>query len=238
MHDQGSGLALPGPMNDPATLEVRLDYRFRDQELLAQALTHRSLHRKHNERLEFLGDSVLGFVIADSLYRRFPRLPEGDLTRMRARLVRGDTLATVARALDLGGFLRLGEGERKSGGCNRNSILSDALEALLGAVYLDGGFDSAQAVVLKLFAPRLDTIETENIKDSKTRLQEILQKLEKPLPVYEVVGQRGKAHAPAFRVQCRIDHADSPFFASGDSRRIAEQIAAALAVEALESGDS
>ena len=225
-------------MNDPGTLELRLDYRFRDQELLAQALTHRSLHRKHNERLEFLGDSVLGFVISDCLYRRFPRLPEGDLTRMRARLVKRDTLASVARSLDLGGFLRLGEGVRKSGGCNRSTILSDTLEALLGAVYLDGGFGNAEAVVLKLFAPRLDTIETDNIKDSKTRLQEMLQKLEKPLPVYEVVGQQGKAHEPVFRVRCRIDHADSPFFASGDSRRIAEQSAAALAVEALESGES
>ena len=225
-------------MNDPGTLEARLDYRFSDRELLERALTHRSLHRKHNERLEFLGDSVLGFVVAEILYRRFPRLPEGDLTRMRARLVRQDTLAAIARTLELGVFLRLGEAGLKSGVCDRNSVLSDALEALLGAVYLDGGIGSAESVILKLFASRLGTIGSDDLKDNKTKLQEKLQKLEKPLPVYEVVERQGKAHELVFHVRCEIDHSGSPFHASGKSRRIAEQNAAALAIRALESGDA
>ena len=219
-------------------LEALLDYRFSDRELLGRALTHRSFHSRHNERLEFLGDSVLGFVAADILYRRFPGLPEGELTRMRSRLVRQDTLAAIARSLDLGRFLRLGEGELKSGVSNRNSVLSDALEALLGAVYLDGGIGSAESVILKLLAPHLSIIDSGDLKDNKTKLQELLQKLEKPLPVYEVVERQGKDHELVFHVRCEIDHAGSPFFASGNSRRIGEQNAAALAIEALESGST
>ncbi len=225
-------------MNEPCPLEFRLDYRFSDRELLERALTHRGFHRNHNERLEFLGDSVLGFVAAQILYRRFPGLPEGVLTRMRARLVRQETLAAIARTLELGSFLRLGEGELKSGVCNRNSVLSDTLEALLGAVYLDGGIDSAESVILKLFAPHLSGIDSVDLRDNKTRLQEILQKLEKPLPVYEVVERQGTDHEPVFHVRCEIEHSGSPFFASGNSRRIGEQNAALLAIEALESGDA
>jgi len=223
-------------MNEFGALEVRLDYCFNERDLLKQALTHRSYHRKHNERLEFLGDSVLGFVIADSLYHQFPRLPEGDLTRMRARLVRRETLAEIAREMKLGEFLLLGEGEQKSGGFDRASILADSLEAILGAVYLDSGFRNTKTIVLKLFARRLATITADNIKDSKTRLQELLQKLEKPLPVYEVIDQSGRAHELIFRVKCEIDHGGSPFFASGSSRRSAEQAAASQAIEALETG--
>jgi ribonuclease-3 len=224
-------------MSEFGALEVRLDYCFTDRELLVQALTHRSHHHNHNERLEFLGDSVLGFVVADSLYHQFPRSPEGDLTRMRARLVRRDTLASVARDLSLGNFLQLGEGEYKSGGFDRNSILADALEAVFGAVYLDGGYRNAKTVILKLFAHRLATITVKNIKDNKTLLQELLQKKEKPLPVYQVVEQRGEAHALEFRVKCEIDHTGSPFFAKGNTRRGAEQTAAGIAIVALESGE-
>lgn len=225
-------------MNEFGALEVRLDHCFKDRELLKQAMTHRSFHRKHNERLEFLGDSVLGFVVADSLYHQFPRLPEGDLTRMRARLVRRDTLAEVARELKLGDFLQLGEGEQKSGGFDRDSILADAMEAVLGAVYLDSGFRSVKTIILKLYARRLATITSANIKDSKTRLQELLQKQEKPLPRYEVVSQTGKAHELVFEVKCEIEHGGSPFFASGNSRRSAEQAAASRAIAALESGQN
>jgi ribonuclease-3 len=225
-------------MSDFGALEVRLDYCFSDRALLAQALTHRSHHRDHNERFEFLGDSVLGFVVADSLFHQFPRSPEGELTRMRARLVSGDTLAKVSRDLSLGDFLRLGEGEQKSGGFDRDSILADALEAVFGAIYLDGGFRNAKTVILKLFAHRLATISADNIKDNKTRLQETLQKMEKPLPVYEVIEQSGAAHALEFRVKCEIDHSASPFFATGSSRRGAEQRAAGLAIDALDSGES
>ncbi len=224
-------------MSEFGALEVRLDYCFRDRELLAQALTHRSHHHHHNERLEFLGDGVLGFIIADSLYHQFPRSAEGDLTRMRARLVRRDTLAALARDLSLGKFLRLGEGEQKSGGFDRDSILADALEAVFGAVFLDGGFRNAKTVILKLFAQRLATITTQNIKDNKTRLQELLQKQEKSLPVYEVVDQSGQAHALQFRVRCDIEHTESPFFATGSSRRAAEQKAAGIAINALESSE-
>ena len=223
-------------MNEFGALEVRLDYCFNDAALLKQALTHRSFHRNHNERLEFLGDSVLGFVIADSLYHQFPRLPEGDLTRMRARLVRGDTLAEIARELKLGEFLQLGEGEQKSGGFDRSSILADALEAILGAIYLDSGFRSVKTVTLKLFARRLAKITADNIKDNKTRLQELLQKIDRALPKYEVISQSGKSHELVFRVKCEIDHGSSPFYASGNSRRSAEQAAAAQAIQALESG--
>jgi len=215
-------------------LETRIDYIFNDQSLLGKALTHRSFHRRNNERLEYLGDSILGFIIADSLYHQFPKLPEGDLTKMRARLVRGSTLADIARQVKLGEFLYLGEGEMKSGGFNRDSILSDAMEAIFGAVYLDGGFRSAKTMILKQFAERLISISPQNLKDNKTKLQEMLQKLDKPLPVYEVTSQSGKPHELVFEVSCAIDHQMSPFQAKGSSRRAAEQQAASLAISALD----
>ena len=220
-------------MNDIGRFETRLDYIFNDQELLRRALTHRSFQKQNNERLEFLGDSILGFIIAESLYHQFPRAPEGDLTKMRARLVRQSTLAELARKLGISQFLILGEGELKSGGADRDSILSDALEAVFGAIYLDGGFRNAKAIVLKLFADKLIEINSEDLKDNKTRLQEMLQKEEKPLPVYGVLNQTGEAHDLTFEVKCEIEHPDSPFLAQGRSRRTAEQNAAELAIKAL-----
>lgn len=220
-------------MDDIGRFETRIDYIFNDQDLLRRALTHRSFQKQNNERLEFLGDSILGFIIAESLYHQFPRAPEGDLTKMRARLVRQSTLADLARKLGINDFLILGEGELKSGGGERDSILSDALEAVFGAVYLDGGFRNAKTIVLKLFADKLIEINTEDLKDNKTRLQEILQKKEKPLPVYDVLNQAGEAHDLTFEVKCEIEHPDSPFLAQGRSRRTAEQNAAELAIKAL-----
>lgn len=220
-------------MDDIGRFETRIDYIFNDQDLLRRALTHRSFQKQNNERLEFLGDSILGFIIAESLYHQFPRAPEGDLTKMRARLVRQSTLADLARKLGINDFLILGEGELKSGGGERDSILSDALEAVFGAVYLDGGFRNAKTIVLKLFADKLIEINTEDLKDNKTRLQEMLQKKEKPLPVYDVLNQAGEAHDLTFEVKCEIEHPDSPFLAQGRSRRTAEQNAAELAIKAL-----
>lgn len=220
-------------MSDLKSLETALDYRFNDQELLNWALTHRSYRRTNNERLEFLGDSILGFVIAETLFHQFPRAAEGDLTKMRSRLVRGSTLAGLARKLRLGGYLLLGEGEQKSGGFDRESILADAMEAIIGAVYIDGGFRVARGLVLKLYAGQLARIKPQDLKDNKTKLQEMLQKVEKPLPIYEVVSQSGKPHNLVFQVSCKIDHEHSPFIAKGSSRREAEQVAAGKAVSAL-----
>ncbi len=222
-------------MNDFGLLETALNYRFHERKLLEQALTHRSYHKNHNERLEFLGDSVLGFVVANSLYQQFPMLPEGNLTRMRSSLVKGHTLASIARCLELGKFLRLGEGEYKSGGFERDSILSGALEAILGAIYLDGGFSYVKTVIQKLFQDHLTTIDRDFPKDHKTRLQERLQKYAMPLPIYEVIAQQGRPHELIFHVSCEIEHPDSPFVSSGRSRRHAEQNAAELAYCALES---
>ncbi|MBX2867157.1 MAG: ribonuclease III [Acidiferrobacterales bacterium] len=220
-------------MADLGSLEKALDYRFSDQELLNRALTHRSYRRSNNERLEYLGDSILGFVIAETLFHQFPRASEGDLTKMRARLVRGSTLAVLSRDLDVQSFLLLGEGEKKSGGFDRDSILADALEAIFGAIYLDGGFRAARTVVLNLYANQLRDIKPVDLKDNKTRLQEILQKSDKELPIYEVISQSGKPHNLVFEVSCKIDHTDSPFIAKGTSRRNAEQEAAGRAFEAF-----
>lgn len=213
--------------------ESRLGYKFVNHSLLKTALTHRSFKGANNERLEFLGDSILGFLIAEKLYQQFPNADEGELTQIRARLVCGSTLATVARELNLRDYIFVGEGELKSEGFDRTSILADAIEALLGAIYLDGGFDATKRIVLKQFASRLTDISLENIKDNKTMLQELLQKQDKPLPVYEITKQSGKPHAPIFEVKCDIDHAQSPFYATGSSRRRAEQKAAKVAIEML-----
>ena len=215
-------------------LEKALNYNFNDNALLKQALTHRSFNKVNNERFEFLGDSVLGCVIAAALYDKFPKLREGDLTKMRARLVRGTTLADVAKELNIGEYLYLGEGERKSGGHNRESILSDAFEAIVGAIYLDQGFHSARRFILEKFHTRLDQISPKDTKDNKTRLQEYLQKMDASLPIYEVTGQNGNQHSLVFTVSCEVDHPGSPFHAEGTSRRIAEQNAAAKALNALQ----
>lgn len=212
----------------------RLDYRFNDPELLRQALTHRSFSRHNNERLEFLGDGVLNFVVADLLYTERPDDPEGDLSRLRARMVRGDTLAELAKELDLGTHLKLGEGELKSGGHRRRSILADAFEAVIGAIYLDGGFEAARRVLEALCLERIRALPSaESLKDPKTRLQELLQARSLPLPEYELVSERGKDHAKQFLMRCRLPAELGAYEAEDRSRRKAEQAAAALALEAL-----
>lgn len=216
------------------TLASRLGHDFSDQKLLRTALTHRSFGSPNNERLEFLGDGILDCVIAAALYQRFAEMPEGDLSRLRASLVRQDTLHQLAVELDLGEALRLGEGELKSGGARRPSILADALEALFGAIYLDAGFDAAAAVVLRLYAPLLDGMKAGTVrKDAKTGLQEWLQGRKKPLPRYVLLEARGAAHEQSFSVACEL--ADPPLrtLGQGASRRIAEQNAAEQAMKAL-----
>lgn len=211
-----------------------LGHRFADAELLRTALTHRSHGSPHNERLEFVGDSVLNCAIALELYRRFPQLPEGEMSRLRANLVRQDTLHQIAETLSLGDYLRLGEGELKSGGHRRPSILADAVEALIGAVHLDAGFEAASALVGRLYASRLDAIVPgQQIKDPKTRLQEYLQARHHPLPRYVLLATSGEAHAQAFRVACEIETPRLTTEGFGQSRRSAEQMAAECALEHL-----
>jgi len=212
----------------------RLDHSFRDHALLSRALTHRSRGEHNYERLEFLGDSILNFLIADAIYDRFPDLSEGDLTRLRATLVRRETLASLARQLKLGDFLELGSGELKSGGFDRDSILADALEAVLGAVYKDAGIEAGSRVVKRLYAPVLESIDPRAIaKDPKTRLQECLQGRSLPTPVYEVVSISGEPHQQHFVVQCHVAGVEDPVSGEGASRRNAEQAAAARACELL-----
>lgn len=218
-----------------------MGHRFRNSGLLEQALTHRSYGSPHNERLEFLGDGVLGCVITEELYSRFPERTEGELSRLRANLVRETALAGVARALRLSAFLRLGEGELSSGGEDRPSILADALEAVLGAVFLDGGYQAAKLTVLKVYEEALDRLNPgEPSKDAKTRLQELLQGKRQKLPQYRVVATRGASHKQTFEVECSVDASggDEPRQAtgSGSSRRIAEQQAAEHMLELLKQG--
>lgn len=218
-----------------ARLSQRLGYKFANVELLEQALTHRSAAKQHNERLEFLGDAVLGMVVAQALYKRFPSVPEGKLTRMRSTLVKGDTLAELGREADVGELLRLGPGELKSGGHRRSSIIADAMEAILGAIYLEGGLDIATDVILRLWQTRIDKLDpNEHPKDAKTRLQEFLQSRKLPLPVYEVVDICGKDHDQTFVVHCQVDTLGTPMKGIGTSRRKAEQQAARNALETLE----
>jgi ribonuclease-3 len=213
------------------TLRNALGYTFRKPELLTQALTHRSFGSTHNERLEFIGDAVLNCVVAATLFARFPALPEGDLSRMRASLVNRDTLARVAEMLDVGAHLRLGSGELKSGGNERPSIIADALEAVFGAVFVDGGFESAHRVIDACYADILrDADPTALGKDPKTRLQEWLQGRKLPVPEYAVMATTGEAHAQQFTVECRIPSLDVATAGEGASRRIAEQIAAQAAL--------
>lgn len=211
-----------------------IDYRFGDPQLLHEALTHRSLGAGNNERLEFLGDSVLNMVIAMRLYELQPDAREGDLSRMRARLVRGSTLAEVAAAINLGQQIKLGEGELKSGGFRRSSILADAFEALLGAIFIDGGYRACRDVILRLFDPLIgDLPDVEELKDAKTRLQEWLQARGRPLPDYSLVAEEGADHAKNFRVRCRLTDDGMAVEQIGRSRRKAEQAAAAEILELL-----
>ncbi len=218
-------------------LTSKLGYTFKETELLNLALTHRSANGKHNERLEFLGDSILSFVIADELYRRFPKVNEGDMSRMRATLVRGNTLAERGREFDLGDYLKLGPGELKSGGFRRDSILADAVEAIIGAIYLDSDLETARSIVLEWYHGRLEEIKPgASQKDPKTRLQEFLQGRRKPLPVYTVTNIKGEAHNQEFTVACEVAGMDTPVIGKGTSRRKAEQAAAETALEQLPNG--
>lgn len=221
-------------MTDAARLQEILGYRFRDPKLLALALTHRSAGGRNNERLEFLGDSILNHVVAEYLYHQFPRAREGEMSRMRAALVRGDTLARVAREMGLGEFIQLGGGERKSGGHRRVSILADALEAVLGAILLDGGVEACRRCLHAWFAEHLAAVESAAVaKDPKTRLQEYLQGRAQPLPQYELLRVEGEPHAQSFLVACRLSKPSLVVEGSGSSRRKAEQAAAGGALDRL-----
>lgn len=222
---------------DYGPLQRKLGYSFALASLLQQALTHRSHSTPHNERIEFLGDSVLNCCVAHELYQRFGDLKEGELTRLRATLVRKETLADLAQLLELGTYLRLGEGELKSGVFRRPSILADGLEALFGAVFLDGGFAAAQGVIRGVYASLLEHLDLQTLgkdpktlgKDPKTLLQELLQAREIPLPQYAVVATQGAAHNQLFQVECQIPLLAIRTTGFGASRRIAEQEAAQLA---------
>ncbi len=217
---------------DLSRLSRHLGYEFKAPALLRQALTHRSYGTPHNERLEFLGDSVLSLVISTRLYHDFPKLTEGELSRVRAHLVKEPTLAEIAQGLQLGDYLFLGEGELKSGGFRRPSILADALEAIVGAVYLDGGFFEAQRILDGLYAPVIAKLEPKKLsKDPKTQLQEYLQGRKLRLPKYTIVATEGEAHEQHFKVQCAIAELDIQVTGEGASRRKAEQEAARLAYE-------
>jgi len=207
---------------------------FKQPKLLQRALTHRSYSAEHNERLEFLGDAILGCVIAKHLYGSFPQLSEGELSRLRSNLVREETLAMLAQRLDLGSQLKLGEGEVKTGGSSRPSILADALEALFGAVLLDSGFEAAERMILNLYVPYLEEMDVQNLgKDAKTQLQEYLQGKHLSLPSYNVVGMQGEAHAQSFEVDCVIPSLKISAHGTGTTRRNAEQQAAQAAYQQL-----
>jgi ribonuclease III len=210
----------------------QINYAFKQESLLTQALTHRSYSGINNERLEFLGDGVLNCVMASQLYQRYPKLPEGDLSRLRAHLVKEPTLGEIASGLNLGDSLRLGEGEMKSAGWRRPSVLADALEAIIGAVFVDGGFSEAEALVVRLYAPLLDQLDPKSIaKDPKTLLQEYLQGRKVDLPEYVVLATEGEAHCQIFRVECYIAKLGVRTQGEGSSRRVAEQKAAQLAYQ-------
>lgn len=224
-------------MVDHSGLLRKLDVEFNDIALFEQALTHRSAASRNNERLEFLGDAVLGLAVAEALYQHFPQADEGELSRFRARLVRRETLAAIGRELGLGDHLRLGSGELKSGGYRRESILADALEGVIGAVYLDAGFANVVDLVRRLLGDRIaELAELDEIKDAKTRLQEFLQARQKELPEYEVSDVQGAAHAQTFYVVCRIPDLQEVVTGKGSSRRRAEQQAAQRALALLGDG--
>ena len=215
-------------------LATRLGYQPRDLALFVVALTHRSAEGPNNERLEFLGDSVLNLLLSDRLYREFPTATEGDLSRLRARLVSEEPLAEIAQDMKLGELLLLGSGELKTGGFRRQSILADAFEALCGALYLDGGLDTVRTRLGPLFEPRIAALpEPSTLKDAKTRLQEHMQANGNPLPVYAVKRTSGEPHAQTFLVSCVLTHAGMETEGEGPSRRRAEQVAAQAALQAL-----
>ncbi len=220
---------------DVQALQNALGHDFASKDLLQQALTHRSHSVAHNERLEFLGDSVLNCVVASLLFEKFPRIDEGDLSRLRANLVKQQSLYEIAQRLELSPHLRLGEGELKSGGFRRPSILADTVEALFGAIFLDAGFDAARRVIRKLYEPVLETVDPKTLgKDAKTLLQEYLQGRKIALPVYTVVATHGAAHSQEFEVECAVPKLAIQVLGAGGSRRAAEQAAAKKALEAAQ----
>ena len=211
-----------------------LGHDFSNTELLTMALTHRSFSRNHNERLEFLGDALLGMFIADELYIKFPEAAESDLTRLRSSLVKKEALAQLAKQLDLGSHIRFGIGENKSGGRQKDSLLANTLEALIGAIYLDSDLENCRRFILKLYASLLDELTAENIpKDPKSELQEYLQANKKSLPAYNVVAEEGEAHDKLFTIECSVDGITKPIVAKGRSKRNAEQTAARTALEMI-----
>ncbi|WP_323815043.1 ribonuclease III [Cellvibrio sp. NN19] len=215
-------------------LEQRLGYHFDDQRQLQLALTHRSHGATNNERLEFLGDSILNFIVGEELFKRFPEVREGQLSRMRSQMVKGETLAELAREFELGDCLVLGEGEMKSGGKDRDSILADSVEAIIGAIYLASGLDVCRERVLTWFAPRLNKLGLNtSAKDSKSRLQEYMQSQRQSLPEYQVVEVGGEGHAQMFTIECRVALSKKPTSATASNRREAEKQAAALMLAQL-----
>ncbi|WP_198264672.1 ribonuclease III [sulfur-oxidizing endosymbiont of Gigantopelta aegis] len=216
------------------SLSKKLGYTFNQTSLLKTALSHRSIGKNNNERLEFLGDSVIGYVMAEELYLRFSDENEGNLSRYRSLLVKGDTLASIARQLGVGEYLRLGGGELKSGGFRRASILADAMEAIIGAITLDSNIDEARACILSWYKERLDNIKSLDLKDPKTRLQEQLQAKKFELPKYTVVSVNGKEHAQIFQVDCHVKELKLNITAEGSSRRAAEQKSAELMLEKIQ----
>ncbi len=226
-------------MPDLQRFTRHLGHQFEHASLLDQALTHRSAAGSHNERLEFLGDAVLNLTISSLLFRQWPEASEGELSRLRSSLVKRETLAQVAREIDLGTYLRLGSGELKSGGYRRDSILADGLEAVLGAIFLDGGLDAARNCVTALFADRMRNLpRASRLKDPKTRLQERLQAKKLALPEYRIVETSGEAHARVFRVECRLPACNLHSAANGSSRRRAEQAAAEALLMQLDDGET
>ena len=215
-----------------ASLSRIMHYTFQDASLMMMALTHRSFNAQHNERLEFLGDSILSFIVAQELYQRFPKIDEGDLSRLRAQLVKESSLSSIATLMGLGDFIQLGEGELKSAGWRRPSILADTLEAMIGAIYLDAGI--AHQFVLRFFEKQMNEIDPKLIqKDAKTLLQELLQSQKCDLPIYTVVSIEGEAHSQIFTIECTIKKLNIKTQGIGHSRRIAEQEAATKAYQLL-----
>ena len=211
-----------------------LGHEFRDTELLNRALTHRSFSRNHNERLEFLGDALLGMFIADALFAKFPQAAESDLTRLRSSLVNKETLARLARQFDLGRYIKFGIGEHKSGGWQKKSLLSNTMEALIGAVYLDSDLENCRRFIQSLYAGLLDELTVENIpKDPKSELQEYMQANKQPLPAYRVIAEEGEAHNKMFTIECCIDGIAGPVAAKGRNKRDAEQAAARAALSMI-----
>lgn len=219
----------------PSNLEKIIGYKFNDEALLVTALTHRSMGRGNNERLEYLGDAALGFIITDSIFQKFPQATEGELTRLRASLVKGETLAKLGRDLGLGDYIKLGPGERKSGGWRRDSILANTFEAIIGAIYLDADMEVCRKCVISLYQQLLSKVSPDTLnKDPKTTLQELLQSRRLELPVYSVLSESGDAHDRLFNVTCTIIEPDISVQAEGRSKRLAEQAAAEKALLKLE----